>query len=387
MTSLIDAIDGIGRHLQLDASGHVVAAQADRIAAALAPVGDHPVSAEIKRCVTTGSFAENRLLACSDYGGERGLIAGVVSTPYIKDAEDQRIVCLQAFAYADHPAQTAMRRHHPAPLVRPVTLRRATGHLATRLRYVAFFPDALLGEVPDDYRFSIYFPEKFATVMQTQVLPVINRLWVPEAFAMLRSMSRDDLVRAAAIWVHLHEYHHNSAALPIDAFPVIKNTRLAGAFEEMRVDLRGMCLDLCPAVGEGVAQQVFEFILAFRLVYYATCFTPETDFDAVTSVALANTLLAREEIGQDTAGRFRFLRGETGLRAALQDVLDQMTAMEEAVAQSVRAQGGGGAAERAARPVFETAMSLMCGARSVRQITRGAFHLRHVDAGAALQAA
>lgn len=375
-----DLLDRLNRHIRFGPSGEVL--KVDRVAADadLDAAGETPLTAEIRRCLDRKDFSDNRLIALSDYQSGQGDMAALMTTPYLRDAQDRRVICFQGFSFVDAPSPEALHALYPAPDARPVTLTRATAGIRGALRFVAFFPDSLIGVIPAEYHHGFYFREKFVEAFEQCIRPLLQRLWDLDSFVALRAASPQELSLAAATWVHLHEHFHSTALLPIDRYTRLKDSRLAGAFEELRVDLAAMTAPTEQALGEHQAQILAEFILAFRLIYYGSSFDPARDYDAITSVALSNLLTEAGCLNMTPACQYAFSSAQ-GLRAGLMGGLSRLTRTEERIAASLLQSGADHAAQIALRPELEATMRQICQA-GANGVSRGAFHDAHQDAGA-----
>lgn len=372
----IEVFDNLNRLIRFGSKGEIQDIDHDAAQAQVARMTHAPLRAELSRCIAAGTFADNRLIANSDYLQGSGLMAAMLSTPYIKDAQDRRVITIQAFEFSDLDALAGLRGAYPAPHVRPVAVGDATAEIRGIRRFVAVFPDSVVGELPQGYADGFYFRGKFVEAYDAAIRPLLDLLWSDTCFTAVRAASPEDLRNAAAIWVHLHEYFHCNAILPIAEFGPVKGTRLAGAFEELRVDLGAMLADIDDAVGPRMAAIVFEFILAFRLIYYGSSFDPVRDYDAVTSVALSNALEEAGCILRDSEGRYMFPAGDM-LRNGLAEVFDRLTEAEADLSRRLRAQGGGRDLQRSMRVEFEDLMRSMGKADAGAPVHRGPFHDRH----------
>ena len=371
----IDSIDALNNHIRFNPVGQIEDMDRNKAFEAVARLRHRPIALEIERCMSIGSFQDNELVAKSDLSQDGGMVTALMSTPYVKDSANNPIVSLQAFSFSDLDTLDPLRKFFPAPNVRPVALHGSTAMLNNSVRFVAFFPDSIIGKLPKGYADGIYFCAKFVEAYKTRVLPLLNRLWSQKAFPALRQATPHQLHQAVAIWVHLHEYHHCHTLLTIDEYQKVKSTRLSGAFEELRVDLCAMLSHIEPCVGTELSQLVFEFILVYRLVYYGSSFDPRCDYDAVTSVALYNFLADAEAIRSTEDGEYMFT-GPTHLGDALQGALDRLTLTEQTVSE--RLQHTKSEAEQIRqRKVFEEMMCSLCRAASKSVVQRGAFHLEH----------
>ncbi len=369
-------LDQLNRSIRFGPDGSIVWIDRPAALAVLEKMRHRPVAGELKRCIDTGSFSGNRLISVSDYREDSGLMVALMSTPYVRDADDHRVICLHGFEFTDIGPTGALRAAFPAPDVRPVSVTAATAHMRDTLRFVAFFPDSILGTLPEGYEDGFYFREKFVEAFETRIRPLLDTLWTDDSFAALRAAAPEDLRMAAAIWVHLHEHFHCSADLPVAVHPVLKGTRLAGAFEELRVDLSAMLAGIDGLVGPELARITFEFILAFRLIYYGSSFDPARDYDAVTSVALGTALLDAGAVGPDGAAAYCLATGEM-LRAPLRNLLDRLS---EAETRTAAALSGGAGDDRQVlylRSGFENLMRDLCAAGDHPVIRRASFHARH----------
>ncbi|MEX0287319.1 MAG: hypothetical protein AB3N23_22150 [Paracoccaceae bacterium] len=373
----LDMIDRLNTCLRFDTAGRVEVLDHQAADEALAGMSSRPKAREIERCLVKRDFSDNRLLALSGPQARSGTVIALVSTPYLRDAADQRIISLQGFQYTDLDAPGSLRSEYPAPDVRPVNLYASTKGILDTIRYVAFFPDSVVGDCPEGYADGIYFCAKFVTAFEERVRPLLDRLWLPRSFVALRSATHAQLLTAAANWVHLHEHHHCEALLPISKYARLKNTRLSGAFEELRVDICAMLSDLDEAMDRDMAQITFEFILAFRLIYYGSSFAPERDYDAITSVALSNMLGEGGCIGRGSDGRYR-LAADADLREVLAHGLERMNAIETALAADDLMADG--TQLPALRATLETQVQRLCRCEDQKTIRRGPFHARHAEA-------
>lgn len=372
-------LDDLNRHIRFGPSGQVVSADQEAVEQTLCAAGDHPIVQEIRRCFDLGDFSDNRLIALSDYAASQGDMAAVMTTPYLRDAQDRRVVCFQGFSFVDAPSPAALNALYPGEDARPVELVAATAGIRKSLRFVAFFPDSLLGQIPRDYSDGFYFRGKFVEAFDQCIRPLLLRLWDEDSFVALRDATPQELSLAAAAWVHLHEHFHNTARLPIHRYTRLKDSRLAGAFEELRVDLAAMTAPTQKTLGVRQAQILSEFILAFRLIYYGSSFDPALDYDAITSVALSNILSDAGCLNMTPACQHGF-SSTKALHAALVEGLRHLTRIEEAIAADLE-QGENGpdqARELALRPRLEEMMQDLCRTPRQTPVQRGAFHQSHL---------
>ncbi len=374
----IGIIDALNNHIRFNSAGHIESLDRDAAIKAVAQLGHRPIAQEIERCISIGSFQDNELVAKSDLSQDSGMVTALMLTPYVKDSANKPIVSLHAFSFSDLDSLAPLREAFPAPNVRPVALHASTAALRNSVRFVAFFPDSIIGKLPEGYADGIYFCAKFVEGYQTRVLPLLNRLWSPESFSSLRAATPHQLHQAAAIWVHLHEFHHCHTLLSIDTYHKVKSTRLSGAFEELRVDLSAMLSQTEPYLGAELSQLVFEFILAYRLVYYGSSFDPARDYDAVTSVALHNMLSDANALRTARDGDYMF-SAPTHLTDALQGALDHFTAAEQQGAKRLQLSRSE-ADQIEQRKSFEAMMRSLCRTDPQAVIQRGAFHQRHAAA-------
>lgn len=372
----IGVFDNLNRLIRFGSKGEILDIDRDAVQTQVARMTHAPLRAELSRCIAAGTFADNRLIASSDYLRASGLMAAMLSTPYIKDRQDRRVITIQAFEFSDLGELSGLRTAYPAPDVRPVAVGNATTEIGDIRRFVAVFPDSVVGDLPQGYADSFYFCGKFVEAYDAAIRPLLDLLWSDASFIAVRAASTEDLHNAAAIWVHLHEYFHCSAILPIAEFGHVKSTRLAGAFEELRVDLGAMLADLAGAVGPRMAAIVFEFILAFRLIYYGSSFDPVRDYDAVSSVALSNVLEETGCILCDTDGCYIFPACDV-LRKGLAGVFDQLTEAEADLSRRLRAHGGGRDRQCSLRVEIEDLMRSLGKADAGAPVHRGPFHDRH----------
>lgn len=136
-----------------------------------------------------------------------------------------------------------------------------------------------------------YFINKFIKRHLTVTRPLYQAKIKGKVFSALENATNDDLTLFATTWTSLHEYFHTNGALPLPECLRYKSTREAGAVEELRVDLN--VLSALPKIGsipEHLRFGIRQFILAERLLYYASSQDPNIDYDAISSQILFNHL-------------------------------------------------------------------------------------------------
>lgn len=350
---------------------------ADRVAAILAKLGSVEVAVDIQRCLDLGDFSSNRLLALSSYQGASGALQFMYVTPYIKDETLKARALFGAFTYDEITLPVGLRTAYPTSYSRGVSLRQCTRLFDENPRLIALFNDNILGQIPDDYDFGFFFADKFVARYYDETLMAIDGLWAPAAFSVLRQASHSQLALAVSIWVYLHEYFHRESALPIATFTQIKNSFLAGAFEELRVDLSVIVEDISDAVGPAMRELVFEYVLAERLIYYATVFEPKDDYDAVNSVVLGRHLIGHDILTSDVVGRYQFDADAKGVRNVLRQMLNRMDRIDQRLSLQADAMVDDLQLQKTMRGYLEDTMSLMCGACDRKSMRRDALHDAH----------
>lgn len=372
----IEGLDRLNAAIRFGPDGTVTEMDQQAVERVLADLSNPALARELNRCFVARSFADNCLIELSETTQPKGVFMALMSTPYLLDDQGERKVSLQAFRFVDQPPSAALRRSFAAETARPVRLRAATQGIRDTLRFVVCFRNSLLGRVPADHKDEFYFVDKLADVYSACIHSLLHRLWDQAAFTTLKDASREDLLRAAAIWVHLHEHFHAVTRVPISRFSWAKATQLSGAFEELRVDLCALLADLVPHVGTRMAAMTTDLILAFRLVYYGSSFDPKKNYDAVTSVALSNILTDAGCLSMTPACQYAF-SSDVDLQAALQAGLTRLNAAEERVAAGLSDDVTDDRAQEDLRALLEQAMRELCRTPRESPVARGDFHQTH----------
>ncbi len=136
-----------------------------------------------------------------------------------------------------------------------------------------------------------YFINKFIKRHLAITQPLYQAKIKGKVFSALEDVTNEDLALFATIWTSLHEYFHTNGALPLPEYLHYKSTREAGAVEELRVDLNVLsALPKIQSVPEHLRFGIRQFILAERLLHYASSRDPNIDYDAISSQILFNQL-------------------------------------------------------------------------------------------------
>ncbi|MBS0266185.1 MAG: hypothetical protein JSS02_29920, partial [Planctomycetes bacterium] len=157
----------------------------------------------------------------------------------------------------------------------PIWLQRTSSGLVP-LRVVALFPENWqknLGRLPGCDEPVLYFIDRFVKRYFQYSVPTILIGTAAGSFVRLKELAGQhnvhDVIRQLSVdWMWLHESCHHLGCLPLPEFLRYKNTRSAGAVEEMRADVLAL-LELSKIhidTGDFPTRELLtEFILAERL--------------------------------------------------------------------------------------------------------------------------
>ena len=77
----IEVFDDLNRLIRFGSKGEILGIDQDAVQAQIARMTHTPLRSELSRCIAAGTFADNRLIASSDYRQASGLMAAMLSTP------------------------------------------------------------------------------------------------------------------------------------------------------------------------------------------------------------------------------------------------------------------------------------------------------------------
>ena len=220
----------------------------------------------------------------------------------------------------------------PASNAVPVRITSSTDGFKAPLA-VAVFGENYVGVKPEDHHRAYYFIDKFVERFRAHTLPTIFEHWSADAFPDLVAADDTLISQAAAIWVHMHEYHHRTGFLPLPRFLNLKDTRNGAGAEELRVDIVSVTT-LCDSnTSDPILRCAIQFIIAERLVRYPLQASPYDNYDARSSVALSNYLVRQQALSTQ-GGRLFFPGGYSRLMRALRSLAVKITAVEYRLSKS-----------------------------------------------------
>jgi hypothetical protein len=269
-----------------------------------------------------------------DLGRENGVLDGVKQ--HINQQVDNRVLSvfsaryfpslsLDFFEYAVIPSDSGIVAGYPSPTM-PVNLVAWSEGYSDRV-VVALFPENHIDgqQTPQDLIF--YFIDKFVS-RHALTRRLVSEALAPGLLPALHAAGTDDVTRAAASWVRLHEYHHRIGDMPIPHYLKEKSYKPLAGLEELRTDVSSMlaCLN-DGSLDRELAQLTYEFILAERLLRYSVEGIPKPNYDAISSQLLFNYLRQHRAL---TIRQDRIHLGDN-LPEVLADFRDEVAAREALV--------------------------------------------------------
>ena len=206
------------------------------------------------------------------------------------------------FAHFDRlDAKTEIASHITSNAT-PVWLHRTSEGLKSN-RIVALFPENWqfnASRPPNCDDAVLYFINRFVNRFFNYSLNALENMTSETTFARLKRIRHDgnatDIIRDLSVnWMWMHEHCHHLGCLPLPHFLNFKNTRSAGAVEEMRADVLAI-LVLSDAAWLKSEEQILliEFILSERLLRYPIeCIKNRAplNYDAIGSQILLHFLM------------------------------------------------------------------------------------------------
>ncbi|MEM7474884.1 MAG: DUF6421 family protein [Planctomycetota bacterium] len=200
-------------------------------------------------------------------------------------------------------------------------------HLAERKQEQQYHPEAR----------AYYLVDRFAARFRRFTQPVLNRRVTSSSFPNLRQWMRSageaEIMDAGSVWLHIHEWGHDSGLLPYHDNRVVKRKWPNSGFEELRVDLLAIVELLSKK--SPLARVYAEYILADRLLAYAIVDLHnnrhEISFDTVGSQILVLHLIQRQALLLD-GGRLRLL---DNWGDAIRDISAEFEELEQQVALGI----------------------------------------------------
>lgn len=195
-----------------------------------------------------------------------------------------------------------------------------------------------------------YHIDKFLARIYAYTNFALNYNTDTSAFKLMKSASYEQLFKAAASWLSVHESYHSKGPIPrvkrwlldtpspqeeINSWYGydMKDSKKGGIWEELRVDINGMLEADSIAAAKGyrdLGPLVREVILAERLLRYPIQRDPDDDFDACTSTILINWLL---ENGAVIITGDRISINHEKLPDALRSLRDEMDKIEREITE------------------------------------------------------
>ncbi|MEM8554087.1 MAG: hypothetical protein AAGF71_04585 [Pseudomonadota bacterium] len=273
--SPIDLIDQVRFHL-LKSPPNIQAAL-NAINGASQDVAMHPAIVELKRGLETGHWQNDKLLQLSTAKGSR------IYVGFLKGREN-KVQYLEGFQFEPYEIAADVSEALPQSRAMPVLVKRSTLGFHQH-QTVALFEDAVAGLPSKAKHPAFYFVDRFVRRIKSTTRDFIRSMWDQNEFELLMSANDESLLEACAVWVHLHEYFHGWGALPFLENTQAKNSKSAGGFEELRVDVEALISLASDLAHLRNSQLVFQVILTERVFRYALDYAPETNLDARASLA------------------------------------------------------------------------------------------------------
>lgn len=272
-----------------------------------------------------GSLASGSLLDLT-LSDDPNFILGFFDVPYNPDS------FLEAASVRPVPIPPSILAMYPTSHAAPVLLNACTDGFKDPLA-VAVFGENYIDAIPSEAHRAYYFIDKFVDRFKRYTRPRIEELWSPTSFSELLAADTDMLTQVNAIWVHMHEFHHRSGFLPLPKHLKEKSTRNGAGAEELRVDIFSiLALSKLPS-NDPIVRTTQEYILAERLIRYPLQASPESNYDARSSVAL-QSYLTRHGIISKRGGKLYFEGGFQRLLRALSSLAAKITALEYKLSSS-----------------------------------------------------
>lgn len=197
--------------------------------------------------------------------------------------------------YVQQPAEFLKLGNNAIPVY---TMRRTAG----LVNVVALFPENWLSTSSCSHG-ALYFMDVFQRRFDEITRTIIRSSCDDSVFPTIRVASDRDVSEALVAWVTLHEHFHEFGALPFSQNTKLKGSRNAAAIEELRVDLlamnhlKTMIEDSANSLALKAKYSLWlETILAERLLRYPVQYSPNGNFDAISSQILFNYLQSKQKI-------------------------------------------------------------------------------------------
>ncbi len=199
------------------------------------------------------------------------------------------------------------------------------------LSIVALFPENHIDGKQDSGDKIFYFINKFVKRYHIFTHKTINNFVDPGQLQILRKADNRQIEEACVFWVWLHEYNHQHGFLPIPQYLQLKSKKVLAGLEELRVDLASMiiCLENRESLGK-MAELVFEFIFAERLLRYGIEGVPIPTYDALSSYIFFNYLNAHHGI----ILKDNIIQLSPDLPKVLRELLDEINYIESLIITS-----------------------------------------------------
>ena len=157
---------------------------------------------------------------------------------------------------------------------------------------VALFPENYIDRIQNSDDLIFYFIDKFIERHNRITRKLLNHIVSDLDFVLLKTASDNDIKKASARWVHLHEYFHRQGPMPIPDYLFVKSLKPLAGLEELRVDISGALACLSDKhLSAQNAMLTYQFILTERLLRYAVEGIPNPNYDAIASQMLFNYLI------------------------------------------------------------------------------------------------
>lgn len=267
-----------------------------------------------KGSLASGSLLDLTLSVDADF------ILGFFNIPYNPNS------FLEAASLRPVPIPDCILANYPSSHAAPVLVDACTDGFKDPLAVAVFGENYIDASLSEEHR-AYYFIDKFVDRFQRYTRPRIEELWSPTSFSNLLAADTDTLIQSNAIWVHMHEYHHRSGFLPLPKHLNDKSTRNGAGAEELRVDIFSILALSKLTADDPIIRTAQQYILAERLIRYPLQASPESNYDARSSVAL-QSYLTRHGVISKRGGKLYFEGGFERLLWALSSLAAKITALE-----------------------------------------------------------
>ncbi|WP_051466728.1 DUF6421 family protein [Actinomadura oligospora] len=242
------------------------------------------------------------------------------------DASYFPTLSLDLLTYRTLPTDDRLAERYASPTM-PVAIEHRSAGFAAR-PVVALFPENHIDGRQESDDLIFYFIDKFVERHLRLTRPLMDAVLARDALAQVRAAGPDDVERASAWWVRLHEYHHRQGDMPIPQYLPVKKYKPLAGLEELRADVSSMLVCLHDdGLPEQDALLAYEYVLAERLLRYAVEGVPRPNYDAISSQLLFGYLVE--------AGGIRLRDGTIHLAPELPAVLAAFLAEVQAIERHI----------------------------------------------------